>query len=78
MTPSTPLSPRRSRVTDEELFAKLSEISDEEIMARNPKSIIAVGREIERRTLERAAHDLHYRFYYSAEDVVRALMEPKQ
>lgn len=28
----------------EEIFAKLSEIADEEIMARNPKSIIAVGR----------------------------------
>jgi hypothetical protein len=34
------------RLTDDWLFEKLSEIADEEIMARNPKSIIDVGRQI--------------------------------
>lgn len=34
----------KPEMTDDEIFAKLSEIADEDIMARNPKSIIAVGR----------------------------------
>jgi hypothetical protein len=46
-------------MSDDELFANLSEIADEEIMRRNPASIIAIGRAIEkvarRAALEEAA-----------------------
>lgn len=43
-------------MSDDELFSALSEIADEEIMAKNRASIVEVGRRIRRAALEEAAN----------------------
>jgi hypothetical protein len=44
-------------------------------VAAKPERLLPMLREIERRTLERAAKTLRDRFYYTAEDHIRALID---